>query len=258
MLRRQADRILINTINPATIHVVSAGVQVDIDGYGSLTFANQISSHKSCKAAEVLEVVDVDVAIPTSCECPYEWTLTIECLPNYKTYETSTTFPKKVTYGYEDPAGGTPTAAATAAAIAAQINADPYACVTATVVGTTITLTMKPGTFGFNAYTPSGTVTVTTAYTPPVLSDEYMARLFPIRPGSFGSQPNLPVAGDSYCEFHFVIRNPDDIQDVDGANHWNGYEKEVYFYVRSTDPNYAAFNAALAALILIANGGTHV
>lgn len=255
MLRRHADRILINTINPAQITNVVPNVSLTIEGYGDLTVTGQVESHKACTAAETPKEVDVDVVIPVSCECPYEWCMTVETLPNLKNYEVQTTFPAIRTYCYEDPAGGTPTAAVTAAAIAASINADPFASVTAIVVGTTITLTGKPGV-NFNAYTASGTVTVVTPYVKAVLDAEYMTRLFPIRHGMFGSQPNLPVLGDSYCEFHFTIRKQSDVQDVDGANHWNDYEKEVYFYVRSTDPNFAAFNVPVAGLIPIANGGT--
>jgi hypothetical protein len=255
MLRRHADRILINKINPAQITNVVPNVSLTIEGYGTLTVAGQVESHKACTAPETPKEVDVDVVIPVSCECPYEWCMTVETLPNLKNYEVQTTFPAIRTYCYEDPAGGTPTAAVTAAAIAASINADPFASVTAIVVGTTITLTGKPGV-NFNAYTASGTVTVVTPYVKAVLDAEYMTRLFPIRHGMFGSQPNLPVLGDSYCEFHFTIRKQSDVQDVDGANHWNDYEKEVYFYVRSTDPNFAAFNVPVAGLIPIANGGT--
>ena len=125
MLRRQADRILINTIDPASITNVTANVTATIEGYGILTVANQIESHKSCTDAETPKEMAIDVIIPTSCECPYEWCLTVECLPNLQTYEVQTTFPANRLYCYEDPAGGTPTAAATAAAIVASINADP-------------------------------------------------------------------------------------------------------------------------------------
>jgi len=145
MLRRQADRILLNTIDPALITNITANVAVTIEGYGTLTVASQIESHKGCSAAETPKEVTIDVAIPTSCECPYEWCMTVECLPNLKTYEVQTTFPSHRTYCYEDPAGGTPTAGDTAAAIAARINADPFSCVTAAVAGTVITLTAKPG-----------------------------------------------------------------------------------------------------------------
>lgn len=256
MLRRHADRILINTIDPAIITNVSAGVSVTIEGYGTLTVAGQVESHKTCTESEDPKVVTVDVLIPVSCECPYEWCMTVECLPNTKTYEVQTTFPALRTYCYEDPAGGTPTAAATAAAITASINNDPFACVTAAVLGTTITLTGKPGGHNFNAYTASGAVVVTNPYTPAILDSEYMARLFPIRPGHFGSQPTLPIPGEDYCEYHFRIMGNNDVQDVDGASHWNSYEKEVYFYIRSNDANFAAFDGPVAGLIPIANGGT--
>lgn len=254
MLRRHADRILINSIDPAIITNVSAGVAVTIEGYGTLTVAGQIESHKTCSADCKPKEVEVKVIIPTSCECPYEWTMTVECLPDLKNYEVQTTFPAIRTYSYEDPAGGTPTASNTAAAIAAAINADPFTCVTATVVGDVITITGKDCK-NFNAYTPAGTVTETAAFSAGVLTSEDMARLFPIRPGYFGAQPNLPYPGEAYCEYKFTLRT-DDVQDVDGANHWNKYEKEVYFYVRKSDANYAAFDVPVAGLIPIANGGT--
>jgi hypothetical protein len=255
MVRRQADRILLNQIDPAIIAAVTANVTATVEGYGILTVANQIESHKSCTSAETPKEMTIDVAIPTSCECPYEWCMTIECLPNLKLYETQTTFPANRVYCYEDPAGGTPTASATAAAIAASVNADPFACVTATVVGTVITFVAKPGV-NFNAYTASGTVAVTVPYVAAVLDGEAMARLFPIKWGAVGSQPNLPFPGEDYCEYHFTIRGQEQVQDVDGANHWNDYEKEVYFYVRANDPNFAAFDVPIAGLIPIANGGT--
>lgn len=256
MLRRHADRILINTIDPAMITNVNANVSVTIEGYGTLTVAGQVESHKKCTTAETAKEVDVTVVIPTSCECPYEWCMSVECLPNTKTYEVQTTFPSVRMYCYEDPAGGTPTANATAAAITAQINSDPFACVTATVVGAVITLTGKPGGHNFNAYTASGTVVESTPYAAAILSSEDMARMFPIRHEAFGSQPTLPIPGESYCEYHFRIMGNNDQQDVDGANHWNSYEREVYFYVRENDANFAAFDVPVADLILVANGGT--
>ena len=255
MLRRQADRILINTIDPASITNVTANVQLTIEGYGVLNVANQIASHKSCTEPGKDKVMTIDVAIPTSCECPYEWCMTVECLPNLRNYEVQTTFPSIRTYCYEDPAGGTPTAAATAAAIAASINADPFACVTAGVLGTVITFIAKPGV-NFNVYTASGTVATTTPLVRAILDGETMARMFPIRWGLQGAQPTLPIPGEEYCEYHFVIRGLEEVQDVDGANHWNNYEKEVYFYVRANDPDYAAFDTPVAGLILVANGGT--
>lgn len=255
MLRRHADRILINTINPDIITNVSAGVAVTIEGYGILTVAGQIESHKTCTTAETPKEVTVGVVIPVSCECPYEWCLVVECLPNTRLYEVQNTFSATRTYCYEDPAGGTPTAAATAAAIVASINADPFACATAVLDTTDIVLTGKAG-HNFNAYTASGTVTVDAEFVAAILDSEYMARVFPIRHGSFGSQPTLPIPGENYCEYHFRIMGNNDQQDVDGASHWNSYEKEVYFYVRSGDANFADFDTPVAGLIPIANGGT--
>jgi hypothetical protein len=245
---------LLNNIDPAIITNVVANQTVTIEGYGELTVAGQIASHKTCAAAETPGEYEIDVAIPTSCECPYEWCLTVVCKPNLKLYEVQTTFPANRVYCYEDPAGGTPTATATAAAIAAQINADPFACVTASVIGTVITLVGKPGVC-FEAYTASGTVTETVPYVAAILDAETMCRLFPIKWGAQGSKPNIPVQGEDYCVYCFTIRN-DQIQDVDGANHWNDYEKEVCFYVRANDPNFAAFDTPVAGLIPVANGGT--
>ena len=254
MLRRHRDMILLNTIDPALITNVTPGVGLTIEGYGDLTVAGQIASHKTCTSAGTDQITTVDVAIPTSCECPYEWCLTIECKPDLFYYEVQSTFPAFRTYCYEDPAGGTPTASATAAAIAASINADPFACVTATVVGTVITITGKPGVC-YNAFTASGTVAVTTPFVAPVIDDKYMCKTFPIQWGMQGAKPNLPIPGEEYCQYCFTIRL-DDIQDVDGANHWNKYEKEVCFFVRANDPNFAAFDGPVAGLIPIANGGT--
>lgn len=257
MLRRHADRILINNINPAIITDVVANVSVTIEGYGILNVANQIASHKSCTTAETPKQMTVLVVIPTTCECPYEWCMTVETLPNLQNYEVQTTFPAVRTYCFEDPAGGTPTSATTAAAIAARINADPFSPVTATVVGSTITLIGKAGV-NFNAYTSSGTVATTVPYAKGVLGTEWMQRMFPIHWGMQGAQPTLPIPGEDYCEYHFTIRGilSEQEQDVDGANHWNDYEKEVYFYVRANDTNFAAWDVPVADLIPIANGGT--
>jgi hypothetical protein len=103
--------------------------------------------------------------------------MTVETKPNLNNYEVQTTFPAIRTYCYEDPAGGTPTSAATAAAIAASVNADPFAPVTATVAGSTITLTGKAG-INFNVYTGSGTVLTTVPFAKAVLNTEAMMRLF--------------------------------------------------------------------------------
>ena len=254
MLRRHADKLLINGDYANVLLNDQSGLAagsryVDIKGYGIIGDGTTlVSANKYCSAAEVLGVTDVTVVIPTSCECPYEWCLTIECLPNLQLYETQTTFPSSKVYCYEDPSGAVPVDTVTAAAIAAAINADPFACVTATVVGAVITLTSIAGTNGFLAFTASGTVAVTTAHVQAILDYNSMTRLFPIHPGDFGSQPTLPVSGYTYCKWNVVIRGREDIQDVDGANHWNEYEKEVDIYIGTADVTDVAYVALLLAI----------
>tara|TARA_R100000963_G_C4638901_1_gene102647 strand:+ start:1008 stop:1781 length:774 start_codon:yes stop_codon:yes gene_type:complete len=254
MLRRHADKLLINGDYANVPVVAPTATTIDIQGYGIISNTNLVSASKICSAAEVLQVQDVTVVIPTSCECPYEWCLTVVCLPNLQLYETQNTFPSSKVYCYEDPAGGTPVDTVTAAAIAAHINADPFACVTATVVGAVITLTSVASTNGFEVYSSSATIPApTTAHAQEVLGIDGMTRIFPIHPGDFGSQPLRPNTPNFtttfYCKWNVVIRGQEDVQDVDGANHWNQYEKEVDIYV--WDDNTAAFDTLDAALDLV-------
>jgi len=256
MLRRHADKLLINGDYAAELVLNDTGNppgqnEVVLRDYGSLKDLYTISAAHACTDAGTAEEVTVEVVIPESCECPYEWCLTIVCLPNLPLYETYNTFPSSKVYCYEDPAGGTPTDTATAAAIAASINADPFACVTATVVGATITLASIAGaTTGFQAYTASGVVTTTVAFVPPTLDTDAMARIFPIQAGAFGTIPALPVRGATYCKWNITIRNQEQVQDVDGANHWNAYEKEVDIYVLNDgSADYLALAAALDFIV---------
>jgi len=257
MLRRHADKLLINGDYADLILNDDTGGApgtrcLTLSDYGIICDTHLISGNKTCSADATAGEITVDVVIPESCECPYEWCLTIVCLPNLQLYNTYNTFPSSKVYCYEDPAGGTPTDTDTAAAIAAAINADPFACVEASVVGAQITLTSLDGaTTGFQAYAASGTVTTVTEFIPPVLDTDEMARIFPIETGTFGSIPTLPVRGGDYCKYNIVIRGQEDVQDVDGANHWNAYEKEVDIYILDggADPGYVALIAALDAII---------
>jgi hypothetical protein len=256
MLRRHADKLLING-DYANVPIGTPPVtQINITGYGIIDNAFILSANKICSAVEVPQVQDVTVIIPTSCECPYEWCLTVVCLPNLQLYETQNTFPSSKVYCYEDPAGGTPVDTVAAAAIMAHINADPFACVTATVVGAVITLTSNAGTNGFEVYSSSATIPVpTTAHVQEVLGIDAMTRIFPIHPGDFGSQPTLPFTPNftttGYCKWNVTVRGQEDVQDVDGANHWNEYEKELDLYI--WDDNSAAFTT-LEGLIDVAFG----
>src|SRR3972149_4094144 len=242
MLRRQPERILINSLSANTVIGDASGVLNE--GYGEILLADVINSYCDCPSPCVAQITTVLITIPDSCECPYEWPLTIRCKPRLQSYEVQQTFGSTKYYGYSDPAGGVPTADTAGPAIAAAINADPTACVTATYdAGTdTLTLTEKDcsQTAGFDAFTESGTVTLDTAHVEEVLSADYMHKLFPIKVGVFGSNPNLPSCGD-YCVWHFVIRKSCDAQDISAANHYNCYEQEVYFYVNKNDANYEAY-----------------
>jgi len=246
MLRRFADKILINDPSAAA-NIINDGSgdadpNVDITGYGEIFNSFIIQCDKTCTTASTPEEVTVDITIPDSCECPYEWCLTIVCLPNLQLYEVQNTFPSSKVYCYEDPAGGTPTAAETVDAIAASINADPFRCVDAVSDGVSLlTLTSLAGaTTGFEAFAATGGVTVTQPFIPAVLSYDQMSRIFPIQTAAFGSQPTLPIDGATYCAWHVTVRNQEQVQDVDGANHWNQYEKEVTFYLRDNGAGFTA------------------
>lgn len=254
MLRRQPEKVILDSItlapaaNPTL--VVNADGTVFIAGYsGVITPSASFGCYLECPSACVPQVETVTVVIPASCECPYEWGLYIECKPCPQLYEVQTTFGSKKFYGYQDPSGAVPTAADTAAAVAANINADPFACVTATVVGAVITLTEKDcnKSCGFSAYIAdgSGTVANVTPHTAAVLSAEDLARIFPIQPGFFGARPSIAYC-EQYCLFHIVSRGQDQ-QDVDMSNNYNKYEQELYLFINQNDPNYAAFAALLAA-----------
>ena len=242
MLRRQVTKMLFNSLTTDTVQVITGGVF--IEGYGNILAAQVVDCFKACTAAGTKEISNVVVTIPTSCECPYVWEMTTLCQPSQEdgtNYEIDNTFPVRRLYQYEDPAGGTPTAAATAEAIAAMINADPNACVTADGTSTagTIELTAKTAGKPFQAFTPSGTVTIPTPNVTAVMSSNWMAKQFPLQMGSFGSQPTVVIPNTAYCLFSFTINTS--AQDISAANHYNDYLTEVQFFVNFTDPNYAAY-----------------
>jgi hypothetical protein len=253
MLRRQPERIILNDLSSPTLVTVSGG-KVFIEGYGGiLDPAAVVSCFDQCPAACVPEVQTVQVVIPTTCECPYEWGLTIKAHPRLQDYSVQQTFGKSLFYGWSDPAGGTPTATQTAAGVVANINADPFSPVTAVDLGAgLIQLTEKncdyvTGTAGFRAYTDSGTVITVTAHVEAKLSAGYLNKLFPIQPGFFGATPKLTTCG-TYCLYKFVLRGSGNIQDIDMSSTFSDYEQEVELYVNNTNAvTYAAFHAALAA-----------
>lgn len=236
MLRRQPERILIDSLETKTVIAVTGGV--DIMNYGTILSDDVVNAYCECPSDCVAQETEVTVIIPDSCECPYEWGLTIVGKPCLGTYEVQTTFGKKSFYGYQDPSGATPTAAATATAIIANINADPFAIVTAASGGAgVIVLTEKDCsvTCGFSAYTESGTIVENTAHSDAVLDAEEMSRLFPTQWGSIGNMGSKSKCG-TYCVWHFVLRSTTpDIQDIDMSSTYSTYEREVYFYVNNSN-----------------------
>lgn len=247
MLLRQPEKILIDNITAATVVPISGGVT--IAGYGNILSAEILNAYCQCPSDCVAEVVVVCITIPDSCECPYEWPLTIKTRPCVLSYEVQNTLPASKYYGYSNPSGAIPTANETATAIAANINADPNSPVTATVgtfaapptfvpntAGTCIRLTEKDCslTCGFDAYTPAGTVTIITEHENGVLTSTQLAKLFPIQWGFVGARPSIGYCG-TYCVYHFKLRKSCDVQDISQANSFNCYEQEVYFYVNNSD-----------------------
>lgn len=252
MLLRQPERILIDTPTASTVVPVSGGVT--IEGYGTILSAEILNAYCQCPSDCVEEVVVVCVTIPDSCECPYEWPLTIKSRACVRSYEIGNTLPQSKYYGYQNPSGATPTANETALAITANINADPNAIVTAvtgtfianvftpSAAGTCIQLTEKNCelTCGFDAYSEAGTITIVTEHENGILTSSQIAKLFPIQWGHVGARPNIGYCGN-YCVYHFVLRKNCDVQDISQANAFNCYEQEVYFYVNNTDPTAFAF-----------------
>lgn len=238
MLRRHPENILINSLSATSVVAITGGAT--IEGYGDILAADILECYIKCVDDCVPKQVTATVVVPTTCECPFEWTITIKCKPD-GSYETQETFPVTRLYNYIDPVSATPDADVIGATIAANINADANACVTASYNSgnNTLTLTAKDCEHDFDVFAPGGVVTVTVPFTPLFLTDEKMARMFPIKPGHFGARPNLTNCGD-YCIFHFKMRSTNDTQDISAANHYLGYEREVNFYVNSQLATYDA------------------
>jgi hypothetical protein len=240
MLRRQPERIIFNSLDANTVIPITGGVT--IKGYGDILLADIVNAYCQCPSACVAQVTTVTITVPTTCECPYEFPLTIKCLPCLQSYEVQQTFGSTKYYGYQDPAGATLTATQYAAAVVIAINADPTACVTATSLAGVITLTEKDcnATCGFQAFSDSAVMLTTTPHSNAILSANELAKLFPIQWGHPASRPTLTYCGN-YCVFHFVIRKDCSIQDIDMANAYQCYEQEVYFYVNNAETDYTTF-----------------
>ena len=89
---------------------------------------------------------------------------------------------------------------------------------------------VKPG-YGTLTETTSA-ATGTTTYVAPFLTSDDVAREFALMPWMFGQQPILPIKGGTYTKY--IIRMFDSAYGLDGANHTEGYFRDVELYVLTT------------------------
>lgn len=250
MLRRQTEKLLLNSVTSTTIYANNA---VDADANEAwvnglhIKKANLVAGHRVCYAAGTAKVMTVTIThpYPTQCDCPPTFELELRTFPdivNGAGYNTDQTFPTSRLYYFEGDTA-TATAADAAAAINAQINADKYAPVTSAVSGANsniLTLTAKSANYDFAAYASSAlaTIATTTAWVRPKLTLAHMQRLFPNKPGYFGGAAELPSSAATYCKYYFkqVIGTQ---QDIDSTN-WEDYISEIEIYVNNADSSFAA------------------
>lgn len=107
-LIREPELLVIDSVG-ADVLDITAGV-ITVKGYGEFLTADVDDCYRDCNTACTPQVSTVQVVIPTSCECPYEWNLRLVKKPCLWLYDTPQTFGKESLYTYIDPAGGTPTA----------------------------------------------------------------------------------------------------------------------------------------------------
>ena len=244
MLRKPAEHIIIDGLTTTTVNVT--GDVIRIEGYGEFTAEQVLQCYNQCPTACTKAVKTVTVTIPESCECPYEWAVTISGKACPSKYDVQSTFNQTHVYNYVSPDGSTPTATTVKDAIVAAINAHAFGPATAASTGAaTFTITEKDcdsllGTCGIDVSVTSGSVANTTPHSDAILPAWKMKQQFPIKWGAVGSDPKLARCGD-HCVFYFNIRKTGNIQDIDMGNTYSDYDQEVYFYVDPADANYDAY-----------------
>lgn len=246
MLRRPAEKVLVNTLDANTITdngdgtINVAGVTIPvavISGLGDDGSGKQKCTrycHKDCIEKKVK--VTVDLADP-SCGCVEEWAIKVKVAPD-GSGDLRNIRPIERIYTYDTPANVTATNALVAAFIADAINADKHANFTAEYfAGDDEFAIIGKNCRRFDAYliTGMGTVEEIQPYSKEVLSADEMSKMFPIGMGSFGSRPNLPLCG-TYCKFVFEITNP--TQDLAHSTGWINSRNTVEFYVNSDAPTF--------------------
>lgn len=161
MLRPHPERILVNTIKKnETLRSITGGMF--IVGYGEILKTEITSKNKSCSAPGSPKIATVKVVIPTSCECPYEWPLTIKCKPRrgFFEYETSETFVLDRYYGFSGTSSTTPDATVVADETVKNIESDQFACVHA-AISKVLAMTSGASTFKIGEKVTGGTSTHT-------------------------------------------------------------------------------------------------
>lgn len=267
MLRRVKEQVLINSLASDTVVVTEADNEVYVKGYGVINIADIHHCAYCCTDSCTEQETEITVSIPDSCECPYEWTLTVQA----KQGDTNSVFGgpiQKIELYSSLNADGTAAADATEAAtnIAAAINGNPYSIVTATSALAVLTITEKDcsKTKGFDTFISKGTVTVNQPHVDAILDAEAMAKTFPVNWGHQGSMHDYPIRGAEYCAWTFHLRSASpDQQNIDMDRSYLHSDREVTFYVNSSDANYAAYwvtkltdgapNADFATVCVICN-----
>lgn len=204
MIRTPANKAIPN-LTTNTVKVVDGVLY--IGGNPPIALDSVKQCNLACAEDGTAEVVTVLPVIPTTCECPYVWEMTITTLPDLTEYNTDSTFPSVKLLEWGNPDGSTPTAVQVGTGIAALINADPSLPCTATVNGGTgeLTLTGKSNGPIFKVYAVAGTVTYSVAGTSDSLTSNKLYKMFPLEHGKFGEIPPATFCGN-YCVLTATIQ----------------------------------------------------
>lgn len=238
MLRRPAERILVNSLSGTTIHDNGDNTVTILGARFPKTAV--VGSHTPCvmycATGEVKKQVIVTVDIPAQPSSPVEEVaFKIRRTPNGSN-DLHNILALERTYIYNTPDSGVATNAAVAKEIARQINADPNAHVTAkyTTGDAFFILTGKAdNNFDVYAVTEMAILKVAVVYKKAVLSGEEMNKLFPIGHESFGSTPELPIAGATYCKY--VLKTSGYMHELSLSMDVTPYQHDFEFYVNAGD-----------------------
>ena len=246
MLRRQPEKLLLNADDVAAITNKSGAGETAIaviPNFGEIDCSKVVSWTTSCQDEGTAKEVRVCFDEPgESCECPSCISIEVVILPDLTLYTTDETFEVRRVYEYCSPNGGPIVLQTALEDIADQITNDLYFKATAEVtdgsggcddcdsVAGAIVITGYTGQ-NYDVYSADTCMIETeTDFARPFLSETDLKRLFPIKPGAFGSSParDKIACGGCYCVDIAVIKHTD-VQDIDSTNVEN-YLEEVYIY----------------------------